>query len=181
MKDILPPSLSAGVTFERCVTLRDYPAPDWVLSAYLRGPEDINITAAADGTGHKFDVAAATTAGWDAGVYSYSARVTKGAEVFELERSTLEILANLAAVTGVYDGRSEARKVLDAIEAVIAKRATRDQERYVIEGQNGRRELWRTPIADLLKLRDTYRAEVRAEEAAARGKSLWGPAVRVRF
>lgn len=177
MKQILPPTIAAGLTFERCVTLADYPAPTWVLSAHLRGPAAINMTAAADGTGHKFSEDAATTAAWGAGVYSYVVRVTDGTAVHQVEAGQLEVLPDLAAITAPYDGRSHARRTLDAIEAVLEKRATRDQERYTINN----RELWRTPLADLLKLRDTYRAEVRREEAAARGKSLWGPAVRVSF
>lgn len=181
MKYILPPNIAAGVTFERCVTLADYPAPDWVLTAHLRGPDAIDLTAAADGAGHKFTEDAATTSTWAAGVYQYVIRATNGADVRQVEAGQLDILADLVAVDAGTDLRSHARRVLDAIEAVLEKRATLDQERYVIEGQNGRRELWRTPVADLLKLRDTYRAEVRREDAAARGKSLWGPAVRVRF
>lgn len=177
MTDILPTTIAAGVTFERDVILADYPAPDWVLSAHLRGSAAINITATADGTGHKFTVAAATTAGWAPGVFSYVARVTKGAEVHQVEVGTLEILADLAAVEAPFDGRTHAKRTLDAIQAVIEKRATQDQQKYTINN----RELWRTPIADLLKLRDTYRTEVRRETATARGKSLWGPAVQVRF
>lgn len=169
------------MTFERCVTLADYPAPTWVLTAHLRGPASIDLTAAADGTGHKFTELAATASGWVAGVYQYVLRATSGAEVRQVEAGQIEITADLAALGGPSDLRSHARRVLDAIEAVLEKRSTLDQDRYVIEGANGRRELWRTPLADLLKLRDTYRAEVRREDAAARGKSLWGPAVRVRF
>lgn len=181
MKAILPPTIAAGVTFERCVTLADYPAPDWVLAAHLRGSEAIDMTASAEGTGHKFLELGADTADWPAGIYSYTVRATNGGDVREVERGTVEVLADLQSVSAPTDGRSQNRIVLDAIEAVIAKRATLDQERYVIEGQNGRRELWRTPIADLLKLRDRYAALVRAEEAKARGKSLWGPAVKFRY
>jgi hypothetical protein len=79
------------------------------------------------------------------------------------------------------DGRSFVKQALDAIEAVLAKRATKDQERYVIEVNGSRRELWRTPIGDLLKLRDRYRAEYNAELRAKSGSKLFGPTVRVRF
>ena len=64
--------------------------------------------------------------------------------------------------TAAFDDRTHARTVLDAIEAVIESRATKDQERYSIAG----RELWRTPIPTLLKLRQHYKAEVAAQEAA---------------
>lgn len=169
------------MTFERCAQLPQYPAPDWVLSLYMRGPAVINMVAQADGTGHTFTATAADTAAWVPGIYSYVIRASNGGDVRQVEATTVEVLPDLAASTTPDDLRSHARKTLEAIEAILEKRATRDQERYTIEGQNGRRELWRTPIADLLKLRDAYRAEVRREDAAARGQSLWGPAARVRF
>ena len=50
-----------------------------------------------------------------------------------------------------------------------------DQERYRINN----RELYRTPIADLIKLRDMYRAEVNRERAAKCGKNPFGRKVRV--
>jgi hypothetical protein len=61
--------------------------------------------------------------------------------------------------------RTHAQIALANIEAVLAKRSTQDQERYTINN----RELWRTPLGDLLKLRDYYRAEVRREKQAQRG------------
>lgn len=177
MTRALPQTIAAGVTFERAITLADYPAPGWVLTAHLRGAAAINMTAAADGTGHKFNVNAATTGAWTAGVYAYVIRATNGADVRQVESGQVEVLPDLAATTAPHDPRTHAQRTLEAIEAVLEKRATRDQERYTINN----RELWRTPIADLLRLRDVYRAEVRREQAAASGKSLWGPAVRVRM
>lgn len=177
MKRILPPTIAAGVDFERCVTLAGYSAPVWEATAHLRGPGNIDMTAVPNGMGHRFNVPASETTDWPAGVYHYAVRVTDGDAIREVETGRVEILADLAAVSAPTDLRSHARRTLDAIEAVLEKRASRDQERYTINN----RELWRTPIGDLLKLRDTYRAEVRKEDAAAAGKSLWGPAVRVRF
>lgn len=177
MKYILPPTIAAGVTFERCVTLADYPAPTWTLTAHLRGGEVIDIEADADGTGHKFSELATATGAWVAGVYQYVIRATNGGDVRQVEAGQVEILADLAAIDTTADLRTHARRALDAIEAVLERRATLDQERYRIND----RELYRTPLGDLMKLRDYYRAEVRREDAAARGKSLWGPAVRVRF
>lgn len=59
-------------------------------------------------------------------------------------------------------GESHAQRVLAAIEAVLERRATVDQQSYGIEG----RSLARMPIGDLLRFRDRYRAEVAAERAA---------------
>jgi hypothetical protein len=66
---------------------------------------------------------------------------------------------------GCGGNRDRSRPALDAIEARLENRATIDQERYRINN----RELYRMPIAELLKFRDQYRAEVQREEIAARG------------
>jgi hypothetical protein len=73
----------------------------------------------------------------------------------------VEILANPATVAAGYDNRGHARKVLDAIEAVLEQRASVDQQSYSING----RHLARTPIAELLRLRSVYRAQVAGEDA----------------
>jgi hypothetical protein len=179
LKRILPPTIQAGVTLDRSVTRQDYPAPEWALNVYLRGPSTINLAGAQDGVGFRITKNAETTGAWVAGIYAYVARATRTADgaVEQLEDGQVEILADMTAVADGTDLRSDAEKVLDSIEAVIAKRATRDQERYKIN----ERELWRTPIQELLRLRNVYRVEVRRERAKARGMSLWGPALRVRM
>lgn len=173
-----PSSITAGLTFDRLVTLTAYPANDgWALRAVLRGPAVINLVATAEGVQHRFHADATTTAGWAPGLYSFSIRAEKAGDVFETDAGTLEILPDLANVAAGHDPRSHARKVLAAIEAILEDRATLDQERYRINN----RELYRIPRAELLKMRSQYRAEVRMEEAAQCGKSLFGGVVRVRL
>lgn len=174
---ILPDKIGAGLTFDRLITQTAYPAPEWSISVLLRGPGVINLTSTDEGTQHRLTANAAETANWVPGLYSYSARVTNGADTHEIEAGQLVVQADLANATEGHDGRSHAQRSLEAIEAVIEKRASMDQERYRINN----RELYRTPISDLLKLRDLYRAEVRREQAAARGQNLFGATVRVRL
>ena len=85
----------------------------------------------------------------------------------------IEVLEDLSAISGVHDGRTHAKKVLDAIMAVLENRATKDQESYSIAG----RTLSRTPLADLQTLRDRYRGEYTQElraEKAAKGEGHHG-------
>lgn len=171
-----PSYIVAGTTFDKIIVLTAYPAPDWELTAILRGPDSIDLTAAPDGTNHHFIVTATVTATWPAGEYWYSLRVTNGDAVVEVEAGQTTIKPNLAVVGDGYDGRAHVQRVLAAIEAVLEKRATIDQERYKINN----RELWRTPIPDLLVLRDRYRAELRRMNAARVG-GLFDQHVRVRF
>lgn len=166
----LPPCITAGVTFERSICLEKYRASEgWTLSVALRGPSTINLTGTADGDQHDLNAPASTTSGWKPGRYSYTMRVTKAGDVFEVESGSVVIEPDISAVTDGTDTRSHARRTLEAIEAVIEGRASLDQERYRINN----RELYRTPIEQLLKFRDVYRAEVQREEAAASGASVF--------
>jgi hypothetical protein len=158
-----PTSLRAGDTWSWSRALSDYPAPTWVLSyALLNSTSKISITAAADGADHLVSVLAATSSGYAAGVYSAVGRVASGAESHTVWSGAIEVLPNLAAAT-TYDDRSHARKVLEAIEAVLQNRATNDQQEVAIAD----RQIKKIPLADLLKFRTSYKLEVAAEEAAA--------------
>lgn len=154
-----------------------YPAPTWSLALHLRGPGNIDLTAAASGGGHVFRADAATTKDWRPGRYWFTLRATNGDDVQEACNGQLDVLPDLTAVDGAFDGRSENERALAAIEAVLSRRATQDQERYTINN----RELWRTPIADLIRLQSFYKIRVRRERAAKAGSSALGRAVHVRF
>jgi len=160
-----PVEIAAGVTWawRRENLTGDYPASaGWTLSYSLRSAAAaIDISASADGDNFALSVAASTTAAYTAGRYAWTAIVAKSGEKHEVGRGTLVVLPNLAAA-GAYDGRSHARKVLDAIESVIEGRASRDQMSYRIEG----RELARTPLEDLQRFRIFYTQEVAREEIA---------------
>lgn len=157
-------------------TLTAYPSTDWALTALLRGPSEINLTAEPSAAGHRFVASAAETSAWVPGNYWFTVRATRGDEVAEVDSGEIVIAPDLAATASGYDGRDHARRVLDAIEAVMERRATLDQERYKINN----RELWRTPIADLLVLRDRYRSELRRMNAVKKG-GLFNQKVRVEF
>ncbi len=137
----------------------------WALTyALVKSGTRIQITASASGDDHLVSVAAATTAGYTVGVYQWQAYVTKTTERYLVDSGTIEILANFAAATSGYDGRSHARKVLDALKAKIESRATKDQEQMLVGGQ----VVGQMPIHRLLEFYDRFKAEVAAEEAAER-------------
>lgn len=177
MSAFLPTRINAGVTFEKRVSLSQYLAPAWVLLLLLRGPSNKDVTAAADGSAHVLALGAAETSAMTPGDYAYSLRVKSGGTVHEVEAGRLTLAPDLANLAAGSDTRSQARRTLDAIDAVIEKRASQDQEKYRINN----RELWRTPLADLLLLRDRYAFLVAREERKARGKGRFGPAVVVRL
>lgn len=165
-----PTELRAGNTWQWTrEDLADYPAPTWTLKYALKNATDhIEIVASASGTYHAVTVARATTLGYAAGRYTWVAYVESATERFDVDDGTLEVLPAYAQASQVArDDRSHARIVLDAIEAVIEGRATKDQQAYTING----RSLERMPIKDLLAFRAQYKNEVEAEEMIARLES----------
>jgi hypothetical protein len=159
------------------LSLADFPATDWSAALYLRGPAVIDLTAEADGKQHIFEADAATTAAWAAGQYWFSVRMSKDSDVVEVAKGELRVLPDLTSAEAGYDGRTMNEIALASIDAVLAKRATQDQQKYVINN----RELWRTPIADLIKLRSFYSAAVTREKNRASGRTGFGRAIHVRF
>lgn len=149
----------------------EYPSSAYTVSytADKQGSGSTTFSITASGTEHTVEVASATTAGYTAGTYAWQLYVTRTSDSqrLSLARGTWTVITNLSASTA--DPRSHAKKVLDAIEATIEGRASIDQMSYSIQG----RTLARTPLADLIKLRDDYRAEYAAElnnERRAQGK-----------
>lgn len=156
-----PGSIVAGDTAKWLRSLDEYPASQsWVLSYTLvSAAQRYTFTATASGDDHLVNVAATTTQSWAAGTYSWVARVSKAGEVFTVGSGTIAVRPSFGAAV---DARSHARKVLEAIEAVLEGRATSEVAQYEIAG----RSLRYIEPAELLKLRDRYRAEVAREDAA---------------
>lgn len=128
----------------------------------------VSITATADTDNpddFSFTASATTTGAYVAGDYRWQLVATYGSGASAIRYTVAEgwvtITDNIAGRSAAYDNRSHAKKVLDAIEAVMEGRASKDQESYSIAG----RTLSRTPIPDLIKLRQTYKAEHDAEVA----------------
>jgi hypothetical protein len=161
----IPAQLTAGDTATWKRSYGDYPASaGWSLVYYLvNSAGQITFTSTADGDDHLILVPAATTTGWTSGGYQYQERAEKAGEKYTLATGRIEILPNLAAATTGLDARTHARKVLDVLEAWLESRANWAAN-FSIAG----RSVQHIPIPELLTLRDTYRAEVRREESAAR-------------
>lgn len=158
-----PDLIVAGDTAKWLRSLDDYPATaSWVLSYTLVSAANRYVfSAAASGADHLVTVPAATTATWAPGTYTWRAQVSKAGEVYTVGSGSLTIKPSFATAT---DGRSHARRTLEAIEAVIEGRATSEVSYYMIGG----RQLRYIEPAQLLALRDRYRAEVAREDAAQR-------------
>lgn len=164
-----PSTLVAGDTWEWNVSHAHYSAADsWVVTyALVNSTSTISISTSANGTAHGVNVTAETTAAYAAGMYRWEAYATKAAERHRIGYGSIKVEADLAESLTT-DTRSHARTVLDSIEAVIEGRATQDQAAYSITTGGVSRSLSRTPITELLVLRDRYKADVSREERAER-------------
>ena len=185
-----PGKIVAGDTLEWRESLPDYPAGDgWTLHVVIYSADaSYPITATADGDDHLVQVAAADTAAWTPGRYELTGYVTHpDGRKKTLWSVGVVIEPDPAGITAGLDGRSVARRMLDAIEAVLEKRASANQldmVRYQF-GMRGseygmRGGEFNTEV--LLAARDRFRREVFAEEQAerlARGEGSRG--WRVRF
>jgi hypothetical protein len=163
-----PTSLRAGDTWAWTRTLSDYPASAWTLTYYFRNATaKFDIAASADGDSYSVTVAKASS-GKIPGWYDWIAFVESATERHQVGAGRTQVLANLAADT-VHDGRTFARRMLDAIESALESRATGDQL-DMIGAATGDRNISRDKDR-LMMMRTQFKLEVRAEEDKERRKN----------
>ena len=163
-----PETVRAGDTIKWKKSVSDYAASDgWTLKYSLRGQSTaIDLTSTADGDEHLISVTPATSAAWPAGFYDAVGYVEKGSDRYTVWESRVEVLVDIEAAGSSYDGRTHVKKVLDAIEAVLENRATKEVEESTIEGV----AIKRIPHEQLLMMRQKYLGFYRQEQAAERIK-----------
>lgn len=170
-------------TWKRADLSVDYPPASYVLSYALKregatGAPTI-ITATESGDDYQVTVAASVSVTYAAGVWrweAYATRQSDGARV-RVSYGQLIVKPNLAAATT--DPREHAQRMLDAIEALLEGRATKDVNSMSIKD----RSLTKMTVQELREWRDYYRAEVNRQKIAERrrlGKST-GRTMAVRF
>jgi len=165
---IEPVKLRAGDTLKWDKTLDDYPANDsWVLKYAFRGsPGTFDITAGSTGADHSVSIAPTITAAYPSGIYDVLGFVEKGTDRYTIYTGRIEVLADLEAAGSSYDGRTHVKKTLDAIEATLENRASKEILESSIEGVS----IKRIPHEDLLAMRSKYltwhQQELAAEKIA---------------
>jgi hypothetical protein len=134
------------------------------------GATSIDITASESGSDYIIEVGQSVSTAYTAGTYHWQAYIirTSDSERLTVDSGTWEIISNRDAATS--DPRNHIKIVLDNIEAVLEGRSSKDQENYSIQG----RSLSRTPIPDLMVLRDRYKAMYVQEKRAERIKNNLG-------
>lgn len=163
-----PPSrVTAGDTWTWLWTPADYPATDgWTMSWRVIGAGvALTVPSVASGTGFRATADAAATAALVIGARGLAATLigwaARGGERFESYRGEIMIDPDPATITG--DIRGPAALALEAVNAMIRGKATKDQMSYKI----GDRELSRIPIPDLIVLQTKLEADAKREKDAA--------------
>ncbi|MBP8789260.1 MAG: hypothetical protein KBH41_17685 [Azonexus sp.] len=165
-----PSELRAGDTWQwRREDLCDFPASVWTLTYYFRNAAAFfDVVADADGDQFAVDVAKATTASQATGYYDWTAAVANGTERREIGRGSVVVLPDFSTAA-VLDTRSNAKKLLDLVEAALLNRATTDQL-DVVTSALGDRSLSRSD-GGLVKLRMQLINEVKREELIAQKRN----------
>ncbi len=183
-----PESFAAGDTVVWTKDLSDYLPATWTL-AYLLVPQfttsagvainPTTVTATDNGDNtHLATISATTSGGLAVGAYKLVGRVTASGVVYTVYTGNLDVAPDPADTS--YDARSHVKKTLDAINAVLESKASKDQEAWsTADG----RSLSRYSYEDLLKLKDKYddlwnREKQKIDIAAGKGASK---TPRVRF
>lgn len=119
-----------------------YASTSFSLSYSIRGlAGSKDISSSADGDYHLIELTATVTATWPAGDYFLDAYVSDGAnERYTLYSKELKVKTNLAAISltgatdALYDGRSFAKRIVDAVDQTILGNITDDAQTMQAEG-----------------------------------------------
>lgn len=150
--------------------LADYPASaGWVLTYHLRGVSSLDVKATPAGDEYAIVIAASASAKLLPGAYEWKARVTKEELAHTVGAGRLMVDPDLA-IAGAR--QSHAERCLAILEAKIEKRVVDDVAFYQLLGRSAQK----TPLKDLMRLRNFYAAKV-ARERGGR----FSRAVGVRF
>lgn len=170
----VPATIRAGDTttwiVPATVDLSGNPATSatWTLTTFLRfnaASEAATITGTArvDG-GWDNTISASTSAGFDAGVWHWQSRIGSGATVITLGAGTLTVLPSLSyqGAAGAFDGRTQAEKDLEEVQAAIRSIVSRKSKQYTI----GTRSFTSMDLGQLMQREAQLKAVVARERAA---------------
>lgn len=172
----IPPTIAAGDSVSwtdtnfRTSDGRGVTAGAYALSYSFRGAgAGVDLAAVAAGAGWKTSMSTAQSAALNTSaanvIWYWQAYAMAAGERILAGEGSVTIKPNFSALTGVFDGRSQAEKDYDAVKAEISNRVSGGA---TLEYSIGNRNLKKEPIAALLVLQDRLRMEVNRQKAAQR-------------
>lgn len=161
-------TLIVGDTLDFPTTVTGYPASARYSLTYRLVPRvagtPITIMAGANGDDYRTQIEAVTSATWIPGDYTWFAEISKGDDKFIVNEGVVTLRAD-PRTAATYDGRSPARKALDAVNAILGSWGTYSHiQQYTI----GSRSMTFATKADAIVMRDRLKDEVWREEAVAK-------------
>lgn len=172
-----PDYIVSGLTAKWKIYLADYlPGDNWTLKYSLKKSSVavINISSSDNGDDcHLINLSPTVTTAYTVGNYAYQAYVENSTtgEKHLIETGQIEIKTGFSDSADAFDPRTHARKVLDAIEAVIEGRATYNQSSVKV----GDKELRYYSFTQLTQFREYYLQQVELDEqseAASNGNAV---------
>ncbi len=177
----VPAAFRSGDTVAWALTLPDYDAGGgWTLTyTFVSTTQVKTLVAVGAGTTYTTSLAAVDSAAWAADDWAWQATIGNGTERYTVGTGRTTVLPSLVGAAAGFDSRGHARKVVDAIEAVIEGRASEAESDLQING----RAIKYIPVAELLALRDRYKLELTMGIAAGNFANTprGMPDLRVRF
>lgn len=187
MKTKEPKTIITGEVIEWSRYFIGYSPAEFSLQYRFRGPgPGLDISATADGDKFSITIPAASTANLAAGRYKWQAWLTEIADPankYLAARGEIQVVPGFVeSQTGDVDLRTQAEKIVDALEAALLNSASRDQLEYEITTPAGSRRIkYMTRIEQREFLK--YYKEIVARERAAeriRNGGTFGNIVKVR-
>ena len=177
----VPEEFTAGDTVKWAKSFSDYPFSDgWIITYYFaNATEDFEIAGAEYQTNdHLFNLIRSLTTGKTAGQFNYEAYAILSGERARVDWGKIQLLADFSGGDPV-DSRSLVKKTLDALDALLLNKASRDQLDVEIVG----RKIKKMSPDELLKWRSLYKSEYKSEcdaDKVAKGEGS-GRTVQTRF
>ncbi len=164
----MPASLIAGDSLLLAIPVGNYPASSGftvslVLQA-LAGAAPVTVNATDGAAEWDIAVSSATSAALAPGSYRYLIAATKAGDRTTIDSGEVQVLPDPAKAA--QDQRSQARRALDAIDAMLEGRASSEDMKFTFADG---RALEKIPHGDLLALRQHFARKVARELNKGRG------------
>jgi len=145
-------------------------APTWTLKYFLRGASKLDLTATANGSSWQTAITATASALLIPGVYFWQARAESGSSKVTLGSGRTVVKPSLESASENFDGRSQAKKDLEAVQAAIRALSSSGVSEYTIANRTVRK----VDVPSLLKLESKLKSDVAREEKADKIKNGLG-------
>ena len=113
------------------------------------------------------EVASATTAGYTAGTYSWSAFITRSADSQRIQIDSGDFVIKTKLATSTADPRTHAEKMVDHLESTLESLAQKLTTSYSVSDRSNTL----TSMEDVRNQLDYYKGKVKSEISKARVKS----------